>query len=174
MKHFIFFLMISAMTPGFAAAASCYGPAEMDAEMAVRLHSELMVSTLLCRTSSTGVALPTAYKEFTDRHIEMLRDAEQRLMSWYRKAGAKSAEGKMDRLRTLLGNAYSQEIADKSPTGFCNQYRDHTGTAGNWSADDVRHELKRLAKAYKPHEPLCKKMEVAEAEGDIVQGELTR
>ena len=39
--------------PAFAASA-CYSPAELQAEHLLRLHSELMVITVTCRTGSQG------------------------------------------------------------------------------------------------------------------------
>jgi len=112
-----------ACAPAFAGGA-CYSPVELQAEQLLRLHSELMVISLTCRQSSTGQDLISAYTGFTRNNIAILRDAEQTLIHYYGEQDGGNGIAELDRLRTKLGNEYSQKIADASAPAFCRQKRD--------------------------------------------------
>ena len=158
MRQWLFLacLIIAPITGAQAGSRSCYDSGDLEAEMIVRLHSELMVVTLACRTSSTGIPLPPSYTGFTQKYLQWIKSAESRLMAWYRKNGSKGPQAKLDLLRTDMGNAYSQELADLSPGGFCGKYRDITAKAAHWSREDVRSKLSILSAAYPSRAPLCK------------------
>lgn len=147
----------AALLPLSAQAKSqqCYSPTELEAEMLVRLHSELMVVTLSCRTSSTGQPLPAVYSQFTQNHLHQIRGSEKALMSWYRKNGVSSPQAKFDKLRTELANAYSQQIADMSPVAFCDKYRDYAALADRWDVKAVGTEVQNMIKTHPGHAPLC-------------------
>lgn len=138
-----------------AGGAQCYNAAELEAEMLVRLHSELMVVTLSCRTSSTGQPLPAVYTQFTKNHLDRIKNSEKTLMAWYDKNGVAAPKAKFDKLRTELANAYSQKIADMSPLAFCERYRDYAATAGLWGVKEVNGEVENITKTYPGHAPLC-------------------
>ncbi|MGB4101171.1 MAG: hypothetical protein WBK91_04615 [Alphaproteobacteria bacterium] len=133
----------------------CYSAAELEAEMLVRLHSELMVVTLSCRTSSTGQPLPAVYTLFTKNHLDLIKGSEKSLIAWYSRNGVAAPQSKFDKLRTSLANAYSQQIADMTPVVFCDRYRDYASTAGQWGAKEVSSEVQNLIKTYPAHAPLC-------------------
>ncbi|MDP9127612.1 MAG: hypothetical protein M3N08_05055, partial [Pseudomonadota bacterium] len=63
----IMVLMLLA-APEVRAAAACYTPAELQAEQWLRLHSELMVTTVTCHQSSLGENLVPFYTRFTQTH----------------------------------------------------------------------------------------------------------
>jgi hypothetical protein len=136
-------------------STQCYSTAELEAEMLVRLHSELMVVTLSCRTSSTGQPLPPIYQQFTQHHLEQIKGSEKALIAWYRKNGLKDPQSKFDRMRTELANAYSQQIADMSPVDFCAKYRDYAAVASGWNVKEMNAEVHNLVKTHVGHAPLC-------------------
>ncbi|MDD5586096.1 MAG: hypothetical protein PHY92_03950 [Alphaproteobacteria bacterium] len=117
-------LFVLAAPSASLAAAHCYSPTEVEAEQLLRLHSELMVITVTCHVSSTGQDLVGAYTGFTRNNIGPLHEAEQTMISYYKKAYGGKGIDKLDRLRTQLANEYGQEIADVSAPAFCKAKRD--------------------------------------------------
>ena len=112
-----------AVAPAFAGNA-CYTPAQLQAEQLLRLHSELMVITVTCRTDSNGHDLGAIYGDFTKKHIRVLHDAEQTMIGYYKNTGTGKPLDRLDRLRTVLANEYGQKAADMSGSEFCAKYRD--------------------------------------------------
>lgn len=106
------------------ASAPCYSPAEVEAEQALRLHSELMVITVTCHQDSMGRDLVRAYTGFTRDNIDMLHRAEATMTAYYKKAYGGKGVDRLDRLRTMLANEYGQKIADRSAQTFCAENRD--------------------------------------------------
>lgn len=119
-----FFVLVMLVSPKAHAAARCYSPVEVQAEQLLRLHSELMVITVTCKTGSAGENLVSAYTGFTQQNIGPLHDAEQTMIAYYKKAYGGKGVDKLDRLRTLLANEYGSEIASLSAPAFCARKRD--------------------------------------------------
>jgi len=135
------------------ASKRCYSPAEVQAEQLLRLHSELMVITVTCKVSSVGQDLVAAYTGFTKNNIDVLHDAEQTMVNYYKKAYGGKGIPLLDRLRTKLANEYGQQIANVSAPAFCAQRRDKVISMHGASASAVQGEvLKASASTY---EPLC-------------------
>ncbi|MBI1272638.1 MAG: hypothetical protein GC131_00940 [Alphaproteobacteria bacterium] len=157
------FALVAAPAPS-QAKGSCFSDNEVNAEQTVRLHSELMVIALTCRYSSEGASLTSAYQTFTRKHLAAIRDAEGTLINYYRGAGSRAPESKVDKVRTLMGNEYSQRVADLSHASFCENFRDRVMEASTWSASRLKQELKDLASRYPCQESKCKfKTAAAEA-----------
>lgn len=158
-KRFAVLSLCAFLAAGFfaapAGAKNCYAPAELTAEQTVRLHSELLVVALSCRLSSQGVSLTDAYGAFTKKHLKKIQAAERALMTHYGNNGKGKAERQMDRLRTEMGNEYSQTLASMKAPSFCGQYRDRVILANSWSDDQLNGELQRLATIFPSREPLC-------------------
>ena len=150
MKYALFALLGLLALPLPAVAAGCYGAAEQEASQLVRLHSQLMVITLSCRTTDTGEPLPPAYQKFTQTHLQAIKDAERRLMVWH-----KGSTGKLDRIRTDFSNEYSRELARMSPKGYCDAYRNYVVTAAGFSQPQLGQELQKMAAGYSDKVKAC-------------------
>jgi hypothetical protein len=157
----ILVLPLLLLTSPAHASGDCYGEQEMNGEQMVRLHSELMVITLTCRYSSLGVPLSPAYQVFTRKHLQTIKYAEKSLMDHFRSGGARSPEGRVDKIRTKMGNAYSQKVADMSHDAFCDSYRDRVITASQWSPARVQQELRTMADEFSGQEKMCKGVRTA-------------
>ena len=96
----------------------------MRAEQLLRLHSELMVITTMCRQGGKGENLASAYGDFTKKNIGVLHDAEQTMITYYQNKGNPNPVDGLDRLRTKLGNEFGQKAAMMSAPAFCAAYRD--------------------------------------------------
>lgn len=149
-------LALSLCVPGTAGAAgSCYDAEQQEAEQLVRLHSELMVITLSCRTAADGTSLVPAYQKFTQSNLQRIKDAEQSLMSWHRGHGG-SGEAKLDRIRTNFHNEYSIRLAEMSPAAFCTAYRDEVVKMAALNAPALTQTLDKMAVSYRGAVPGCK------------------
>src|ERR1700744_2189836 len=108
------FVVVIGVSVAAHAAGQCYSSNQMEAEQLLRLHSELMVVAIECRTSTQGDNLVNAYAGFTKDHINALHDAEHTLMTYYSSIYGGDGVEQVDKLRTNLGNEYGQQRADAS------------------------------------------------------------
>jgi len=151
-----FFLLVLFMLPAPVWAQSqCYSEDEMRAEQLLRLHSELMVITVMCHQSSKGINLIPYYTGFTKRYIQPLHDAEEVMQHHYSATYGGNGVDQLDRLRTRLANEISQQIADSSAPEFCAERRDKVLVMYRASAHDVNNEVGRLVDDAQPYESLC-------------------
>lgn len=134
-----------------AFAKQCYSQLEMQAEQLLRLHSELMVVTLTCKTNSDGRSLVPMYTGFTNSNIDALREAEQTMIRYYGKGGV----AQLDRLRTRLGNEFSLRAAKDSTRVFCAQRRDKVTTLSDVSSSQLNEEVLRMATKTKAYGQAC-------------------
>ncbi len=144
-----------------AEAAACYGHKEMHAEQLLRLHSELMVITAICRNGSAGQPLPQAYGSFTKTHIGVLHDAEQTLIDYYGATLKGNSTRHLDTLRTRLANEYGQKAATMTSPRFCAAFRDKVVHYRAASAEEVENEARLLESAGKAYAPLCEEGRLA-------------
>jgi len=132
------------VAPAYAGNA-CYTPAQMQAEQLLRLHSELMVITVTCRQGSGGQDLAAAYGDFTHKNINVLHDAEQTMIAYYKNSQKGNSLDHLDRLRTILGNEFGQKVADMNAQEFCDMYRDKVLKMDAATNADVENEAQRMS-----------------------------
>ncbi len=140
---FIFLASLAFATQAMASDA-CYNEAEAHAEQLLRLHSELMVITVTCKQGSGGQSLPTAYGGFTHKNINVLHDAEQTLMGYYRQHAKGDPTEHLDRLRTILANEFGEKSANMGSGAFCETYRDRVAKMESASPSDVENEAEKM------------------------------
>jgi hypothetical protein len=146
MKYAFCFLAAAltiASVPAFAAGA-CYTAEQLQAEQALRLHSELMVITVTCKQGSNGENLPAAYGDFTKKNITMLHEAEQTMTAYYKAKGGGNPQDQLDRLRTRLANEFGQKAADVGSASFCAEYGSKVVKMDTLSHADVDNEVERM------------------------------
>ncbi|MFM2044181.1 MAG: hypothetical protein RLY86_2757 [Pseudomonadota bacterium] len=107
-----------------AGAAPCLTEAEVDAERAIRLHTELMVVGLTCEPTPVEgrPSLFARYREFTDRHQVDVRAWEQTLIGHYRRTAKGNANRRFDSFRTALANETSRKAIALTNPVFCGTY----------------------------------------------------
>ena len=132
-----------------AAAHACYTTAELEAEEYLRLHSELMVATVTCKTDDQGNNLVPAYTGFTKINIAALHAAEMTMQQYYKVNYGGNGQARLDDLRTKLGNEYGQEMADTSAQKFCDKYRNKPIVMASSSEPQVKAEVTRMMVAEK-------------------------
>ncbi len=137
------------------AAEACYTPKEASAERLLRIHSELMVITVTCKTSSKGYDLPRSYTGFTRRNAPLLKEAEATMKAHYE--GLKKGQGvkELDRLRTRLANEIGQKIAQEGAPRFCGQRRDRVIRMHYLSPALIKQEAELAYDTGDTYKPLC-------------------
>lgn len=140
---------------GGRAEAACYTSKEVRAEELLRLHSELMVITVTCQTSSDGTPLAPLYAEFTRKNKEQIQYAEAVMHAHYEKAKKNHGIKGVDRLRTQLANAAGQTMADMNAPVFCAKKRDILSQMNVLSKQAVEQAAHDASMAATALEPLC-------------------
>jgi hypothetical protein len=150
-------LSVSLAAPALArsAAPACYSAEQAQAEQLLRLHSELMVIAVTCRTGSDNGNLGTEYGDFTQRHLSALHEAEQTMMGYYKASVKGNATDRLDRLRTILANEFGQKAADMSSASFCASYRDKIAKLENVSGGELQDEVQRMTISERTYAPTC-------------------
>ena len=115
----VMLLGLASATP--SQSASCYSPAEFEAEQGLRIHSELMVIGLTCLKMPGGKGLYSKYQTFTQRNQHLISNYENALIDYFRRNGAPNAEGQFHTLRTGLANQISKH-AIGNVVGFCQAF----------------------------------------------------
>ena len=122
------------------AAGGCYNLDAASAEAAVRIHSKLMVIALTCKYAPDGSSLTDAYVSFGRKYTRELRQAENTLIQYY-KANGKPGVAELDRLRTILGNEYANEVAVADPHEFCKTAASIVTNANMWNAPQFQQAI---------------------------------
>lgn len=159
MKYLVpaFLIFYSVLFPAAAQGASCYTPSEAAAEQALRLHSELLVIGLNCQNikQAGGEDTYRKYKDFTQKHADLLEAYEDRLIRHFKKHGSHSPEKDLDSLRTDLANDLAQVVADVRPDVFCFRHMERLNMARAMSGKDVDNWARTYFPAMPPSKPFC-------------------
>jgi hypothetical protein len=145
------------------AAESCVKPAVLEAEKAVRLHTELLISALTCQQGSDGSSLPQRYSAFTKQHQHALQSYERTLIDYYRTTRKGNPERQFDTLRTNLANAVSQYVANVSAPAYCQSQADRLLTAASWGPETLPRYVGTASLLLPPQTPACAGGEVRSA-----------
>ena len=141
--------------PALAATSACYTPTQMRAEQLLRLHSELMVITAMCKQGSAGQNLAAAYGDFTKKNITVLHNAEQTMIAYYKGKEKGDPLDKLDQLRTRLGNEYGQKAANQSAPIFCAAYRNEVLRFEASTPMTIEQEVHRMEASMPAYQPPC-------------------
>jgi len=139
------------MMQAFPATAGegCPALSRVEAEQAMRLHSELMVIGLTCQKYYRKPAnIYGKYQEFTVENADFLRGAEDGLVA---SMGAKQFHA----LRTRIANDASQRAAVMTPMAYCRTNAGFVGEVLALSSEGVRAYVRRLAEGARQQAPGC-------------------
>jgi len=150
----LFFTHISS-----AQAASCYTPAEAEAEQGLRIHSELMVIGLNCQAMkmrSGGPNLYAQYRQFTSNNSHVFEDYEQKILDYFRRTGVSDPEQALNTLRTGHANKVAFDAAKMQPHMFCNSYADRILKVRNMDASSLKNWASTFVNAQPLSRPICR------------------
>lgn len=143
---------------GKAYAATCYTPAEAEAEQGIRIHSELMVIGLNCQTMKfeDGTNLYLKYRRFTNAHADLFAGYEDELLGYFRRTGDGDPVASLNTLRTQFANKISLDAAGMKPYNFCNQYAHRIFQAAKMSESDIHKWASTFYESHPLSHPICK------------------
>lgn len=123
MKKIILYIVLAMFVHTSAQAASCYTPAQYEAEQGLRIHSELMVIALTCMKSpNAGPALYKKYQQFTQKNLTLIAGYEGDMVSYFKTQGTQNAEETINNFKTGLANKISQHAITMSTASFCQHF----------------------------------------------------
>ncbi|WP_247875522.1 hypothetical protein [Azospirillum sp. TSH100] len=121
------------------AAPACYNRAEHAAEQLMRMHTEMMVIGLTCRTVVPEKKPFDLYQDFSVKNRALLSSSEASLISYYKRSGAGgNATRQFDMFRTELANEISRRAATIGIPQYCANFVDRSVAAKDLTADDLR------------------------------------
>ncbi len=150
-------ILLALLAPSPAHAVTCYTEAEAQAEQAIRIHSELMIIGLNCqhRTPTGEKNYYLQYKEFTASHGPLFAGYENILIQYYTRAGFKSAEGELNKLRTQFANKISGDAAKMRPDLFCNYYAPRIPKVRAMNNAQIQKWASTFYRAHPLSQPIC-------------------
>lgn len=141
------------------AAPACYNRAEHAAEQMMRLHTEMMVVGLTCRTVVPDKKPFDLYQDFSVKNRALLSNSEASLISYYKRAGSGgNATRQFDMFRTELANEISRRAATIGIPQYCANFVDRSVAAKNLTPDDLRtltSDEKNAGLMHLASRPLC-------------------
>jgi hypothetical protein len=152
-------LAILLSTPAYS--AGCYTAREVEAEQALRIHSELMVIGLTCMNMPQGMAMYQKYQRFTQKNQVLLASYETELISYYRRAGYDSPEKQLHTLRTNLANQISEHAITMSISTFCRSYGTRVDKALAMDQQKIRRWAQFSFAGSPTSQPMCTTSRVA-------------
>ncbi|CAO3440616.1 hypothetical protein [Azospirillum endophyticum] len=121
------------------ATPACYNRAEHAAEQLMRMHTEMMVVGLTCRTVMPDKKPFDLYQDFSVKNRALLSSSEASLIAFYKRSGAGgNATRQFDMFRTELANEISRRAATIGIPQYCANFVDRSAAAKDLTADDLR------------------------------------
>lgn len=135
-------MLCLAIAPMRAMAANCYTPEQFRAEQVVRFHTQLMVMGLYCKGIMKQNTYAT-YQDFTRRNQNIIKQEEDRLIGYFRKAGHKRADRELHTMRTDMANTISLQ-AGRSPVAYCRQFTPYYEQAKSMIPADFKRWIEKI------------------------------
>ncbi len=123
--------------------AACTGHHTTAAEQIIRLHTELLLTSLACGEAYGDSGLYRRYREFTARHADPMRTAQAEVTRGF--GSGEAAERQFDLFRTELANAESQFMRQVSTNVYCEMRRARYQSLMGASAEALRRYADDLA-----------------------------
>ncbi|PWC48302.1 hypothetical protein TSA6c_18040 [Azospirillum sp. TSA6c] len=141
------------------ATPACYNRAEHAAEQLMRMHTEMMVVGLTCRTVMPDKKPFDLYQDFSVKNRALLSSSEASLISFYKRSGSGgNATRQFDMFRTELANEISRRAATIGIPQYCANFVDRSVAAKDLTADDLRtltSDEKNAGLMHLASRPLC-------------------
>lgn len=146
--------------PAAAKAAkpgACYTRSEHAAEQLMRMHTEMMVVGLTCKSVVPEKNPFGLYQDFSVKNRALLSNSEAALIGYYKKTGGNGVQ-KFDTFRTELANEVSRRAATIGIPQYCQTFVDRSKAAKDLDAEDLRiltSDEKNAGLMHLASKPLC-------------------
>lgn len=157
MKKIILLLVLSLFVVPAARAATCYTPAQFEAEQGMRIHSELMVIALTCMKAPGGGAdMYKKYQSFTRKNLTILSSYEGDMLQYFQQQGTKNTEETLNNFKTKLANQISQHAINMSTASFCQHFGGRIDQALSMDGPKFRRWAQQVWAQSPTTRPMCK------------------
>ncbi|MBP2303250.1 hypothetical protein [Azospirillum picis] len=139
-------------------APACYNRSEHAAEQLIRMHTEMMVVGLTCRTVVPDKKPFDLYQDFSVKNRAMLSNSEAAMIGYYKRTSGGNATRNFDMYRTELANEISRRAATIGIPQYCANFVDRSAAAKDLTAEDLRtltSDEKGAGLMYMSSKPLC-------------------
>ncbi|SMH40282.1 hypothetical protein SAMN02982994_1598 [Azospirillum lipoferum] len=136
---------------------ACYSRSEHAAEQLMRMHTEMMVVGLTCKSVVPEKNPFGTYQDFSVKNRALLSNSEATLINHYKKTGG-NGTAKFDTFRTELANEISRRAATIGIPQYCQTFVDRSKAAQDLNADDLRtltSDEKNAGLMHLASKPLC-------------------
>ncbi len=161
-----------AAAPVAAAANECYGPAEYEAEQALRLQSELTVIAYGCPTPPGMPPFPVQYGAFVKTHQKQFAQWQGTLRTHLRRTLGGNVDRHFDNLASLISNQLSNRHALVSPQTYCEAEMARFGQLVAMKPDELLRQVRDNSVVRMSTRPPCRPIEVELREPEVVQAGL--
>ncbi|MFD1623184.1 hypothetical protein [Azospirillum griseum] len=138
---------------------ACYTRSEHAAEQLIRMHTEMMVVGLTCKSVVPEKNPFGLYQDFSIKHRALLSSSEATMIGHYKKTSGSSATKNFDSFRTELANEISRRAATIGIPQYCESFVDRSKAAAkDLNADDLRvltSDEKNAGLMHLASKPLC-------------------
>lgn len=163
LSGFALAVMTATAAPSFA-AEPCYTQTEMEAEHAIRLHSEMMVVGLKCHKHYAAEKPFHAYADFTKRNSAAIARFEQVLIGHMRKRGERNPTRAFDRMRTIIANDYARQSNMVPTRDYCEAKLGWLAEVGSMGQSAFRNHVVNVRANGLTMTPLCSARETFTAQ----------
>lgn len=136
----------------------CYSRTESAAEQTIRMHTEMMVVGLTCRSVMPDKKPFDLYQDFTVKNRALISRSEAEIMAHFRKMGAANPTRQFDMYRTEMANEISRRAATIGTPLYCSTFVDRSKAATELTPDDIRvltSDEKEAGLMHLSTQPLC-------------------
>lgn len=136
-------------------ANACLTADEAAAHHVIRLHTELMVTGLTCRSYFADDRLFDHYQTFTFAHQDSLRASQGTLGRYLARYQSGNSNRLFDNYRTLMANNESRLVQALSASRYCEARRDQFYAASTLDREQMADYLTRAAELYRDSYTPC-------------------
>jgi len=139
-----------------AKPGACYTRSEHAAEQLMRMHTEMMVVGLTCKSVVPEKNPFGLYQDFSVKNRSLLSNSEATLIGHYKKTGGGLRQ--FDTYRTELANEISRRAATIGIPQYCQTFVDRSKAAKDLDAEDLRvltSDEKNAGLMHLASKPLC-------------------
>ncbi len=147
------------VNPSGYITSTCYTPADVEAEQAIRLRSQLMVIGLNCqesRYSGTQENLYAVYRRFVADHGPQFAAYESQMLNYFIRAGSGDPEADLARMSAEFGNKISLFATQTRTDMFCYKFSKQLLTVRHMNAGAFREWIAYSLSTHPVSHPMCR------------------
>ena len=146
---------VSEFVPSGHPVGSCVTESEMEADQAIRLHAEMMVTGLTCHAHYREPTLFSRYQRFTVDHAERIRESQQTMGDFLGRYGSGASQRLFDAYQTQLANDEARLMSEVTAPTYCQLRRNMFYAAAGFDGAELEAYVARLVERYRDRYRVC-------------------